>query len=326
MAGVQRINWVDWGKAFAIYLVVLGHLLSNNGIEGKIHDYIYLFHMPFFFFISGLLFKIKENNIREMGLRIWRSLIVPYIFLNVLSDIFLIPSWILGREWPVNNLVYFLTADGRGELGPTWFLCCLAWVWLAFYYISRLSYRWQWAIVIACGVVAWAFPYTLFWRIDTAVMVLPFFMAGYYGKKLLTWQMTAWKTVLAAIVLIIVTAGFSWLDGYVSVYIRSWGNYPVLYYPAAFAGILMLVMVSKLLDKYRTKVIYVISLGTIVIMGLHGIVLVYLKSAMKHSGLTGFDHYSMGEKFLLGGMTIVVLYFVILWLQRYCPRYIGNRK
>ena len=138
MAGVQRINWVDWGKAFAIYLVVLGHLLSNNGIEGKIHDYIYLFHMPFFFFISGLLFKIKENNIREMGLRIWRSLIVPYIFLNVLSDIFLIPSWILGREWPVNNLVYFLTADGRGEPGPTWFLCCLAWVWLAFYYISKL--------------------------------------------------------------------------------------------------------------------------------------------------------------------------------------------
>lgn len=261
-----------------------------------------------------------------MGLRIWRSLIVPYIFLNVLSDIFLIPSWILGREWPVNNLVYFLTADGRGEPGPTWFLCCLAWIWLAFYYISRLSYRWQWAIVIACGVVAWAFPYTLFWRIDTAVMVLPFFMAGYYGKKLLTWQMAAWKTVLAAIVLIIVTAGFSCLDGYVSVYIRSWGSYPVLYYPAAFAGILMLVMVSKLLDKYRTKVIYVISSGTIVIMGLHGIVLVYLKSAMKHLGLTGFDHYSMGEKFLLGGMTIVVLYFVILWLQRYCPRYIGNRK
>lgn len=104
------------------------------------------------------------------------------------------------------------------------------------------------------------------------------------------------------------------------------GSYPVLYYPAAFAGILMLVMVSKLLDKYRTKVIYVISSGTIVIMGLHGIVLVYLKSAMKHLGLTGFDNYSMGEKFLLGGMTIVVLYFVILWLQRYCPRYIGNRK
>lgn len=326
MAGVQRINWVDWGKAFAIYLVVLGHLLSNNGIEGKIHDYIYLFHMPFFFFISGILFKIKENNIREMGLRIWRSLIIPYIFLNLLSDIFLIPSWILGREWPVNNLVYFLTADGRGEPGPTWFLCCLAWVWFAFYYISRLSYRWQWAIVIACGVVAWAFPYTLFWRIDTAVMVLPFFMAGYYGKKLLTWQMAAWKTVLAAIVLIIVTAGFSCFNGYANVYLLSFGNYPVLYYPAACAGILMLVMVSKLLDKYRTKVIYVISSGTIVIMGLHGIVLVYLKSAMKHSGLTGFDNYSMGEKFLLGGMTIVVLYFVILWLQRYCPRYIGNRK
>lgn len=82
----QRINWIDWGKAFAIYLVVLGHLLSETGVEGKIHDFIYLFHMPFFFFISGLLFKIKENNIREMFSRIWHSLIIPYIFLNFLSD------------------------------------------------------------------------------------------------------------------------------------------------------------------------------------------------------------------------------------------------
>lgn len=77
MAIVQRVNWIDWGKVFAIYLVVLGHLVSNDGTEGRIHDFIYLFHMPFFFFISGLLFKIKENNIRDLFSRIWRSLIIP---------------------------------------------------------------------------------------------------------------------------------------------------------------------------------------------------------------------------------------------------------
>ena len=50
---VQRINWIDWSKVFAIYLVALGHLLGNTGMEGYLHNCIYLFHMPFFFFVSG---------------------------------------------------------------------------------------------------------------------------------------------------------------------------------------------------------------------------------------------------------------------------------
>lgn len=29
-----RINWIDWAKVFAIYLVVLGNLLGKTGKEG----------------------------------------------------------------------------------------------------------------------------------------------------------------------------------------------------------------------------------------------------------------------------------------------------
>lgn len=28
---LQRINWIDWSKVFAIYLVVLGHLVQRTG-------------------------------------------------------------------------------------------------------------------------------------------------------------------------------------------------------------------------------------------------------------------------------------------------------
>jgi hypothetical protein len=326
MAIVQRVNWIDWGKAFAIYLVVLGHLVSNDGIEGRIHDFIYLFHMPFFFFISGLLFKIKENNIRDMFSRIWRSLIIPYIFLNLLSDIFLIPSWILGREWPLENLVYFLTADAGGEPGPTWFLICLAWVWIAFYYLSRFSYRWQCVILIACGVVSWLFPYMLYWRLDTAVMVLPFFAAGYYSKSLLTWHTDKYKMFLITIGLILISLFFSYINGYSNVYLRAFGNFPTLYYLGAFVGIMMLIMISKMFDQWKTNVICVLSSGTIVIMGLHGVVILYLKLIMKRLGIFAFDNYSIGGKVFIGSLSMVVLYFVILLLQRYCSQWIGNRK
>jgi len=57
----QRINWIDWAKVFAIYLVVLGHLLSKTGREGYIFNFIYSFHMPFSFLsqvTSSILKKI----------------------------------------------------------------------------------------------------------------------------------------------------------------------------------------------------------------------------------------------------------------------------
>lgn len=151
-----------------------------------LHNFIYAFHMPFFFFISGYLFRVKEDNLKDLLKRIWKSLILPYICLNLISDIFLAPTWYLSRTWPVKELFLFLTADGHGEPGPTWFLICLAWVWIAAWYLLRLPRKYQYTILIGCAIVAYYFPYQLYWRIDTAAMVLPFFMVGNYckGKKI----------------------------------------------------------------------------------------------------------------------------------------------
>ena len=40
----QRINWVDWAKVFAIYLVILGHHISKD-VEGEsvVKNFIYAF-------------------------------------------------------------------------------------------------------------------------------------------------------------------------------------------------------------------------------------------------------------------------------------------
>ena len=67
---IQRINWIDWSKVFAIYLVALGHLLGNTGMEGYLHNCIYLFHMPFFFFVSGYLLK---SNDQKKAIISWNS-------------------------------------------------------------------------------------------------------------------------------------------------------------------------------------------------------------------------------------------------------------
>ena len=48
----QRIAEIDVAKAIGIICVIIGH-----GTTGVIHNYIYLFHMPLFFILSGYMIK-----------------------------------------------------------------------------------------------------------------------------------------------------------------------------------------------------------------------------------------------------------------------------
>lgn len=67
----KRIEWIDYLKAFACILVVLGHLLqslqksgidNNQKITSFINWFIYLFHMPIFFCLSGYLYEENKTN------------------------------------------------------------------------------------------------------------------------------------------------------------------------------------------------------------------------------------------------------------------------
>lgn len=70
-------------KGIAIILVVLGHLIvvvdpSNQNILLKhIYDFIYIFHMPLFFFVSGHFYSVKRS-IKSLLKRI----LVPYLFFS----------------------------------------------------------------------------------------------------------------------------------------------------------------------------------------------------------------------------------------------------
>lgn len=56
----KRIQWPDLLKAFAIILVVIGHVVStydSRGYNAPIALWIYSFHMPLFMMLSGMFFK-----------------------------------------------------------------------------------------------------------------------------------------------------------------------------------------------------------------------------------------------------------------------------
>lgn len=81
---MERIKCVDLIKGIGIILVVLGHLPIND----KLHMQIYSFHMPLFFFCSGLFFKPK--TIVQGLKKDIKSILMPYIFFALIMVMTLI--------------------------------------------------------------------------------------------------------------------------------------------------------------------------------------------------------------------------------------------
>lgn len=81
-----RYVFVDIAKVFGTFLVVFGHLLP---LDNEARHFIYLFHMPFFFFVSGMLFR--PSNFRCELYKDFRRILVPTFFFIALALV--LPPW-----------------------------------------------------------------------------------------------------------------------------------------------------------------------------------------------------------------------------------------
>ena len=80
---------IDVLKGIGVILVMLGHLIGTNNLVDVV-TYIYAFHMPLFFFISGYL-KYKKGcnigvlaNIKKQA----KHILIPYFILLTISILF----------------------------------------------------------------------------------------------------------------------------------------------------------------------------------------------------------------------------------------------
>ncbi|MBN1294324.1 MAG: acyltransferase family protein [Candidatus Latescibacteria bacterium] len=87
----KRMAHFDIAKAIGIILMIFGHSLKSDNI---IRIFIFTFHIPLFFFISGYFFK--AINAELLVKKNFRRLLVPYLFTSlmviVLSAIYLLIS------------------------------------------------------------------------------------------------------------------------------------------------------------------------------------------------------------------------------------------
>lgn len=92
----SRYRWVDLAKGIGILLVVYGHIargIYSAGIEFSerwfklVDSIIYTFHMPLFFFLSGLFFhgSLKKRGAAEMAAWKADTILYPFIVWSLLQ-------------------------------------------------------------------------------------------------------------------------------------------------------------------------------------------------------------------------------------------------
>ena len=96
----NRLIWIDWAKALAITFVVFGHTPMEKG--SFVQNYIIVFHMPLFFFISGFLTK-KEFFNKNTLKKYWKTLILPYLLYNIIFY----PYWVIRHSIDFPNAGWF---------------------------------------------------------------------------------------------------------------------------------------------------------------------------------------------------------------------------
>ncbi len=222
---VKRNSAIDSMRILCTYLVVLGHVMvffvpgksvipfREDEIIAYMQYVLYTFHIPAFFFISGMVYH-NQSQFRTFFYSKVKRLLLPYV---VTFFIFVVPTLVYMKMWRWQNLYEILWNQNSRHL---WFLYTLAFALIFVRMMDRVP-------LIVCFVFSIFIYYHGF-----KVFMMPFHFSGalvyiYLGRL---WK-AEWRIPLKIIFPLFVL-GIIYL-----------GDYPLL---QAFLGIQFMYALSHL--------------------------------------------------------------------------------
>lgn len=330
---MNRIQYIDISKGIGIILVVIGHCLN---MQSTIGNWIYSFHMPFFFFISGYCYnELKYNTLNVLIISRFKQLILPYYnfaFMILLANSFLLPRSSEFFETFLLNTKAFLST---GSLGALWFLPILFLSGILFYFIRKIK---QSKILIIIFLVLSILPFVLIKYIEPPYSLLSlfgatcFFAFGFFSKnqlKSIYEKINLKYITILVFVFFIVTVLFSLLARRQINLIEYALNSYLQYYFAAFTGIFFIFYLSIFIEKvfksnmFLSILNFLTYLGknTLIIMATH-FFFITLSANYIRSIIPSFIAYKVIEQIFVWSLVILSIYLI----NNYFSWIIGRTK
>jgi len=169
-----RILWPDILKAFAVFLVILGHVSStydSRGYSSPLALWIYSFHMPLFMMLSGMFFKYSlKKNFKTLLTDKSRLLLLPLLSWGIMNFTIETLSFTNIDKWGV--ILDYIKSGG--PLRGYWYLKCL----FIYLIVNYLLVIWTKKLPIAA-----LFSITIFLilpNINFSKMMIVFFWIGVF--------------------------------------------------------------------------------------------------------------------------------------------------
>jgi acyltransferase len=287
-----RISWIDIAKGLGIILVIHGHTLSPDSYR----YIIYAFHMPLFFFLSGLVFRYDKYSLLQTIQKTIKNLLIPYFLFALLSY----GLWIVnnGAVLTLEKVIIHLHGIIYGNSSSLffnnilWFLPCLIITKIAFAVFAKTLKKDSFILfsLIASSVMGYhlsiAYPkLTLPFGIESAFTAIVFFGSG----SLITTQMKkyhlesirfyfkkyqAFFLLLFVMCLFILSAlNFNSYGRQIDLRLNNLSNY-FFFYIAAASGIMATIIISMKLKK--NYILEYIGKNTLLLFALHPLVFDYI--------------------------------------------------
>ena len=319
-------------KGIGIFLVVLGHTTCNAALG----NWIYNFHMPLFFFLSGVFFS---PTIQGLVKRV-RQILVPYLIFGMLSFIYWRFAEMRFRPLPENfdaNMhfldLFWQTKQFRFNV-PLWFLPCLAIVQS----IGAILFRFiKTQKVLLATIVLWIMianginvSSNAMW-VNESFYAFPFFALGYLIGKERYMKMESglsrkhdWLYSILAVTGLLTVWFLSTRNDMMS---SSYSNgYGAFFLVALICIMCLFALFVKIRSRKIISILTWLGVNSLIIMCLHEplkriIIVVFSK-------LLGMETEAVRESIvwsiLMSCLIIVILVPVCMFMNRKCKWVLGK--
>ena len=301
--GGARLSCLDVAKGIGIICVVIGHLIPFC----PLHYWIYGFHVPLFFLISGILCNYSKYDFRSFFTKRTRSLFVPFLFWYVLQMI----------------IVEISRGDGLSFYRSVWFVLILYLVELLYYYPQKILRGSEYVILPIALVLAFClqkFNVHFHFRFESIPAAMFFFGFGHYFKSHILTILDAisnWR-INVRIFILVILFGLSLIRIlYEPKMAIASNSLAAQDYFIAMCGVGLVLMVSRLIN--RSQFLQYLGRNTLVILGVHIILIVvsvdYVEPLVSNHWLFKFI-----QQIIIWGISILTIEIV----NKYLPWVAGK--
>lgn len=317
----NRIEWIDLTKGIAIFLMVCGH----TSIPMTVSNFIWCFHMPLFFIVSGMLYRPeKAEDYKRYVINKIKILVIPYFF-------FLICDFLYRYTWGLDFSWKMLT-DGI-QIGAYWFLQVLLVVELLNAVLikflcentnskdGRVWYLFSIIILAILGYYAYLKNIHLPYRLEVVGLASLHYGFGFIFKNMIKdYKIGIWLSLL----LIGFTLLFSQILPRLDMNFNQFGSF-VPNILLAWMGTISVMMISKNLEDLKDSNLikrFLLWAGqfSIVVMGLSQPINMSLKYSLEMMALPHVVSVAVQHSSLW-----LILVILSYFLNHYLPALIGKK-